>query len=267
MIQTEAQRQFYLGAAGIRLWYAREPLPGAAPSPEFVFPEPEEPRHPPVPGDVPSPAASSSAGSVPSPMTDQQGSQRIANLQALMADKSAPETSETQAELRSTQPPRPKAVEPDADVAAALPSRGETAPLVSLSMGVFSDDRYILVAQVSREASMRLQETLARNILKSLGVGSVGNPEWVHWPVFNNRLVPGNTLHDLKSVMAQVMGDCNEKKVVALGSLEVGKGNNWLADVLQRAVDVECEHTLAELAGDPGLKRVLWQQLKSLAAS
>lgn len=267
MIQTEAQRQFYLGAAGIRLWYAREPLPGAAPSPEFVFPEQEEPRHPPVPGDVSSPAASSVARAVPSPATDQQGSRRIASLQALMADNSAPEAGEKQKELRTTQAPLPKAKEPDADVAAVLPSRVEAAPLVSLSMGVFSGDRYMLVAQVSREASMRLQETLARNILKSLGDGCVGNPEWVHWPVFNNRLVPGNTLHDLKSVMAQVMGDCSDKKVVTLGSLEAGKGSSWLADVLQRAADVECEYTLAELAGDPGLKRVLWQQLKPLVAN
>ncbi|AHI30337.1 hypothetical protein [Marinobacter similis] len=37
MIQTETERQFYLGAAGIRLWYARDALPGAAASPDFEF--------------------------------------------------------------------------------------------------------------------------------------------------------------------------------------------------------------------------------------
>jgi hypothetical protein len=34
----EAERQFYLAMFGVQLWYAREPLLGAAPSPEFVFP-------------------------------------------------------------------------------------------------------------------------------------------------------------------------------------------------------------------------------------
>ena len=34
VIGNEAERQFYLAAAGIRMWYARESLPGAAPSPD-----------------------------------------------------------------------------------------------------------------------------------------------------------------------------------------------------------------------------------------
>ena len=38
-MHTEAARQFYLGVAGVRMWYAREPLPGAAPSPEYDFSE------------------------------------------------------------------------------------------------------------------------------------------------------------------------------------------------------------------------------------
>lgn len=38
---NEAQRQFLLGMAGVRVWYARTPLPGAAPSPVFRFPEPQ----------------------------------------------------------------------------------------------------------------------------------------------------------------------------------------------------------------------------------
>ena len=44
MMMPEAERQFYLGKAGIHLWYARKALPGAAPSPEFAFPEHEEPE-------------------------------------------------------------------------------------------------------------------------------------------------------------------------------------------------------------------------------
>src|SRR5690606_14952828 len=36
-MQAESVRQFYLCAAGIRMWYARAPLPGAAASPEYDF--------------------------------------------------------------------------------------------------------------------------------------------------------------------------------------------------------------------------------------
>ena len=51
MIQTEAERQFYLGMSGIRMWYARDPLPGAAPSPDYDFgvQEPEAVAVPEVP--------------------------------------------------------------------------------------------------------------------------------------------------------------------------------------------------------------------------
>ncbi|KKL72136.1 hypothetical protein LCGC14_2087950, partial [marine sediment metagenome] len=88
MIRTEAQRQFYLGLAGVRLWYAREPLPGAAPSPEFLFPEPDEQATPFVSGKVKNasaPAEEAVLNPAPAaPETGKRGAQRIANLQALM---------------------------------------------------------------------------------------------------------------------------------------------------------------------------------------
>lgn len=264
MIQTEAQRQFYLGVAGIRLWYAREPLPGAAPSPELQFPEVEEPEH------LATPGVRGLPGKVKSvPLTSeasQQGVKRIASLQALMENKKEPAPSDPQ-EL------------PSAAVVASTEGAGDGATVVpeatwssgqalSLNMGVFFGAKHILIAHISKEASLRLQETLAANILRSLGEQQSLATEWVQWPVFNNRLVPGSALADLKSVMMQVLGGAGSKKVIVLGRLEgTGAGSGWLPDVLERVPEVEFEHSLALLASNPGSKRALWQQLKPLVSA
>lgn len=268
MIQTEAHRQFYLGVAGIRLWYAREPLPGAAPSPEFHFPEPGEPVHQAVSGHAPVVAVPAKA-KVPklSSEASRRGAQRIASLQALMGNKAEPApVIETEKPLPAVKDGRsPEHIAEEGGT--AIPElQGRAAPALSLSMGVFTGHGYVLVTRISKEASLRLQETLATNIMKSLGEPQVSAPDWVHWPVFNNRLVPGGSLADLKSVMAQVLGGAADKKVIVLG-LEAGSGveRGWLADVIERAPDVVSEHSLAELASNPGLKRLLWQQLKPLA--
>lgn len=266
MIQTEAQRQFYLGVAGIRLWYARKPLPGAAPSPEFQFPEPEEPLHQAVFGETPGAAVSAKAkaASLPSEAS-QRGIQRIASLQALMETKRepAPDKASQAQQLTAVSGRSPDGSE---DRVAPLPdSQGSAGHALSLSLGVFSGHQHILIVHVSKEASLRLQETLATNILKSLGEDQLGAPEWIHWPVFNNRLVPGSSLADLRSVMAQVLGGAGDKKVFVLGRLEGAEASSgWLAEILERAPDLEFEHSLAELASNPGLKRALWQQLKPL---
>lgn len=269
MIQTEAQRQFYLGVSGIRLWYAREPLPGAAPSPEFQFPEPDEPVHQPVLGEVPVAAVSTKAKAAPlSSEASQRGIQRIASLQALMENKKEPGPNNEVPEQRPPVAADEPSEESENSVAPVPDLQRGTAQALSLSMGVFSSDRHILIAHISKEASLRLQETLATNILKSLGERQLDKPEWIHWPVFNNRLVPGSALTDLKSVMAQVLAGSSDKKVIVLGPLEgAGTVGGWLADILQRVPNVETEHSLAELASNPGLKRSLWQQLKPLAAT
>lgn len=269
MIQTETQRQFYLGFAGIRLWYAREPLPGAAPSPEFQFPEPDEPVHQPVLGEVPVAAVSATAKAAPpSSEANKRGIQRIASLQALMEDKKDPAPNKGEQGQGPPEALGQTAEEPEDNVPTAAQSQGDTAQGLNLSMGIFASDRHILIAHISKEASLRLQETLATNILKSLGERQLEKPEWVHWPVFNNRLVPGSAVNDLKSVMAQVLDGSGDKKIIVLGALETGSaGSGWLADVLQRAPDVEFEHALAELASNPGLKRSLWQHLKPLAVT
>lgn len=270
MIQTETHRQFYLGVAGIRLWYAREPLPGAAPSPEFQFSEPGEAVRQPVLGEVAVAAVSAKAKvSPPSSEANQRGIQRIASLQALMENKKEPVPTKESEEQR---PPEvaDRSLEGLAEdnVASVQEAQGNTAQVLRLNMGVFVGQRHILIAHISKEASLRLQETLAANILKSLGEGPLNAPEWIHWPVFNNRLVPGSSLADLKSVMAQVLDAAGGKKVIVLGGLEgTGADYGWLVDVIERAPDMVSEHSLAELASNPGLKRALWQQLKPLVVA
>lgn len=270
MMQTEAQRQYYLGVAGIRLWYAREPLPGAAPSPEFQFPEADElgqraalDENPAVVGQP----AKSNAG-VTSSEASQRGAQRMASLQALMEDKKEPAPSVESKQVPQSADTDVPPESSENDVTSLPGTLGRTSQAFGLSMGVFSGERHILIAHTSKEASLRLQETLATNIMRSLGEAWSGEAQWVHWPVFNNRLVPGSTLADLRSVITQVLGNASNKAVVVLGRLEGAEaGSGWLAEVLKRAPDVEFEHSLTELAGNPSLKRSLWQQLKPLVSA
>ncbi|WP_298449609.1 2-isopropylmalate synthase [uncultured Marinobacter sp.] len=272
MIQTEAQRQFYLGLAGIRLWYAREPLPGAASSRAFVFPEPDEVVHSPsvAPGPAPVEAAKNRSPAA-SDAANKKGVQRIASLQALMESKEEPSAQQS---AQPKQPPEqglPEISVPSpegSEVTVASPHDAEE-PAVALSLGVFFGSKYVLIADISREASLNLQETLAANILKSLGDGHLKPVGWVHWPVFNNRVVPGNSLSDLRAVVRHVLRDIEDRKVIVLGADEgadrSGAEAGWLFKALGRAPDVKAMHTLAALASNPSLKRSLWEQLKPLA--
>ncbi|WP_100640174.1 2-isopropylmalate synthase [Marinobacter salexigens] len=269
MIQIEAQRQFYLGAAGVRLWYAREPLPGAAPSPEFLFPEPEEPAQHPVSGQKTGPDAGRVGSARSFPAADKKSGQRIASLQALMESKAEPES------LGATETDPLVATETVESVskgdALSVDAQAHALREVNLSLGVFAGVNYVLVADISKAASLRLQETLATNILKSLGDDQTSAPQWVDWPVFRNRLVPGNSLTDLRAVMQSVLTETAGRKVIVLGTLgDLGgrsRETGWLVDVLGRNPDVEYEHSLAALASNPDLKRSLWQQLKPLGRS
>ncbi|MCS5564410.1 MAG: hypothetical protein NZ728_09185, partial [Oleiphilaceae bacterium] len=172
MIAPESERQFYLGAAGIRMWYAREPLPGAAPSPEFDFsdaevgPELVQGYAQQQPGAMPS-----GAGPRPTPERrlggsngareagrDGEGAARGANLQALMespAGDKRPPTPDAAA-----QAPVAETTEPAAPVAPA------TEPVPVLNLNVWVGERVALVAGLSSDASLRLQQTLATNILR-----------------------------------------------------------------------------------------------------
>ncbi|RBW49429.1 2-isopropylmalate synthase [Marinobacter sp. F3R11] len=264
MIHTEVDRQFYLGVAGIRLWYAREPLPGAAPSPEFEFPELDQQASVQSLELVDTPGVAQVAtpvvtGSVPvSPVPDQRGVQRIASLQALMGEKDGGGSENLPVQKAPADTGIPSGdLEAVAEPAAEPEVRADQR--LSLNMRIFIGEGHILIADISRDASLGLQETLAGNILKSIGDVHLEPVKWVQWPVFNNRLVAGQGVDDLISLMKEILPASGSRKVIVLGSL----GNHgWLAETLKRSPDIYFEYTLAELASNPGLKRSLWQKLR-----
>ncbi|KMQ73656.1 hypothetical protein [Marinobacter subterrani] len=267
MIRAEAERQFYLGAAGIRLWYARQSLPGAAPSPEFEFPC-KAAAEAPLPTSEPAvrPGAHSVRGGQPvTPGGDRNdGAARIADLQALMEggraarERDAREAPKPGAAITASQ----DAPEPAPVIEAAGPVQAGEVEKVSLML--WAGTNVALIADMSADASNRLQENLALNILKSLGEQETPVLGRIRWPVFNNLLVPGNTSEDLAELMQSVLAGLSGQKVVVLG-IETGSGHDWLTEALGRDAAIRFEHSLAQLAGNPALKRSLWHQLKPLA--
>lgn len=280
MIGSEAERQFYLGAAGIRLWYARQPLPGAAPSPEFEFPEePEAPEG--VPGiSEPVPRPGSDSGR--SARRQQRGSDltegvaRIADLQALM--EGVPGSTARTPRRRPPESVSAANAAPDLAESKPLDEVSSSSPMVpsqSVNLMLWAGGSVALVGDMSADASNQLQETLALNILKSLGETQPRAVGPVCWPVFNNLLVPGNSGHDLVELMRSVLAGLECQQVVVLqgaggsepGDSEPGDSEpSWLVEALGRDPAVWFPHTLAEIAGNPALKRSLWQQIRPLAA-
>jgi len=272
MIGSEAERQFYLGAAGIRMWYARQPLPGAAPSPEFEFPEtpvaaetvqvtPEPVSHP--PGDSGRPVRRKPTG-----LDRTEGVARIADLQALMEGEAGttgnasrqppPGTSPATDAGPQSQEPKPKPKPPE-----AMSPPPPTIPSENVNLMIWAGSHVALIGGMSADASGRLQETLAHNILKSLGETQSRVLGHVAWPIFNNLLVPGNSGHDFVEMMRSVLAGVQSQQVVVLQ----GAGDSeqsWLMEALGRDPAVRFPHTLAELAGNPSLKRSLWQQIRPL---
>ena len=268
MIGSEAERQFYLGAAGIRVWYARHPLPGAAPSSEFDFPEETASTDvsPGISDPVfrPGEGAAKTTRPVPSARNRNQGAARIADLQALM------ESGAEALQKPASEPPEQKSPvdggrdspqpEPVDGVAARVPA----SPVGNVNLMLWVGDHVALIAAISTDASTRLQETLALNILKSLGEQGPRVLGHVRWPVFNNLLVPGNSTEDLVEVMRNVLSGLDHQQVVVLGG-EAETGKDWLTNALGREVAVNFQHSLTELASDPAMKRSLWHQLKAMA--
>lgn len=190
MIQTETERQFYLGAAGIRLWYARDALPGAAASPEFEFGDDEaDVVAEPWVEAAPAPSRSQPKAAPPVPGRSEADSARVANLQALM-------------DTPASKPDRPQ---PSKSAAVAAEITTDTPPVektsvsaagkvvLALNLQVWIGRKTAVIASVSKEASLRLQETLVENILKSVGERDLRSVGPIHWPVFNNVRAPGNS--------------------------------------------------------------------------
>lgn len=263
MTGSEAERQFYLGAAGIRMWYARQPLPGAAPSPEFEFPEEAEApvTVPEISKPVPHPVKDSGrpAPRKPKGPGRTEGVARIADLQALMegeagASGQAPEPSSV---------PEAAADSPEPEPREETSERSSMVLSESVNLMIWAGDSVALVGGMSPDASSRLQETLAINILRSLGEDQPRVLGHVAWPIFNNLLVPGNSGHDFVEVMHSVLSGLERKQVVVLQGGEEPE-QSWLVAALGRDATVRFPHTLAEIAGNPKLKRSLWQQIRPL---
>jgi hypothetical protein len=298
----EAERQFYLAMAGVQLWYAREPLPGAAPSPEFVFPLkraltetplPTAAGHPSTPVYVPSSAHLPKAR--PLRRADPAAAARIADLQSLMkAGKTetlqpkyhpepvgnvttgarlAPDPSSapvTDASLPVEMAPVPAPLSPamrhpDPVVPTANP--------LKITLALWQGRDVSLIAALSSDASVKLQQALAHNILRSLGEKASSKSVTVNWPVFNNLLVPGNQPHDLVGVLKPILSGLDTQSLLVLGANADDRPStdhagvlvpSWLAEALPTLKQplMAFRFNLAELAAQPRYKRDLWNAIR-----
>ncbi len=269
-IQTEAQRQFYLGMAGIHCWYARSPQPGAAASPAFDFGEPEA-----ATPEVEAPPQ------LPSMRPDKRGQRKagIAGVRGLMtdtaqADKATPVPAALPAEKTApaavTEPlaAAEPASAPQAEAAVgAVPEAFADNHRVTANWGFWQAGDWLLVSALSPDASHQLQESLARNVLRALGAEAESEAR-VQWPVFNNPAVPGNDRAGLQALLRDLRQRWPDQKLIALGlcqGSEWSGRSQWLADALGEPT-VDFEHSLPALATDPGRKRALWSRLRPLVA-
>ncbi|MDC0664103.1 hypothetical protein [Marinobacter sp. SS21] len=254
---NEASRQFYLGQFGVRMWYARSPLPGAAPSPEFDFAERASASPAPLNAVLPSPRETDRA--------DRAG--KLAALQGLMNGE-APARTEERAPVASVEPshsPAPSeavAAEEKAAVAAPEPSIA-----VRANWGFWVGEDVLLVSELSDDASFQLQAALAQNILKAIDQSS-SNSFRVQWPVFNNPLAPGGDRKTLISVVKGQLESHAGKHVILLGVLMplAAEDRETMIQELWGRVVVDAPGSLAALSTDPVAKRALWDMLKPLFA-
>jgi DNA polymerase III psi subunit len=299
----EAERQFYMAMAGVQIWYARESLPGAAPSPEFVFPlEPALTNSvlPIAAGNPPTPVHGTSSAHLPKakPLrrADPAAAARIADLQSLMkagkADVTQPNriaqpvaSSSTNTRLVSDAAPVPPADHPDpalpkTDPATTLTPELAIEPInepLKVTLALWQGHHISLLAALSNDASIKLQQALACNILQSLGEKDLSESVTVHWPVFNNLLVPGNQPQDLVGVLKPLLTGLNAQQLVVLGvnsdnrvTVDDARGPApfWLADALPALSQplMAFRFSLAELAAQPQYKRELWKAIRECAS-
>lgn len=265
LIRPEAERQFYLGVAGIRMWYAREPLPGAAPSPEFDFGSLEAAVEPQVSSAIP--VADRRAQSRAA--TDDGKKDKLARLKTLM--DAVPDKPSVRKEVPAVVPvpdntaPKPDdaAIEDDSEHTVVPSDIKSHAPRLYLQS--WSGKRILLAANLSEDASLSLQETLALNVLRSLGELSPVKSRALHWPLFNNLKVSLNSDADLSMLVRDYLSEAKDKVVVVLGiSSEASVFASMVANTLEKPPEVSADYSLAALASDPELKKQLWQLIRPL---
>lgn len=256
----EATRQFYLQAMGVTLWYPRQQLPGAAPSPDLDFSE-----------DLPAVAASTAllAGAATPPARESSPvlapvrqkpkehplAGKAPNLSGLMLDDS-----DKPPALRN-KPVPPAVVEtPPSPSPVALPEES-----ISIYCGLWIGRRYAVFADLDGQVSLELQQRLVQNLLRALGEGKEDSPyplrfHQVRWPVFSNPLIPGNGVEGLRVVLGSLLPCDDEHAWIVLGE-ETGR-------VVDRSIAKPCQLWLresyrpADMASDSQLKRHLWARIQ-----
>lgn len=273
---SEPRRQFYLSMLGVHLWYARQPLPGAAPSPEFVFPAPRAETPPALREHVANalPAGISPPKARPTRQSDPAAAARIADLRSLMqagkarvgpTDRGPGPVTEVNPGPAIDLKPAPVSIPASQSAVKALPAmlKKPSAETFQVSLTVWQGERISLIAALSSDASAKLQHLLAKNILRSAGEAVVSEGVTVRWPVFNNLLVRGNQPQDLVGVLRPLLTTLKDQRIIVLGISDsvqrdhlsvddVANDNNpqlssdekpvdavlpgWLADALPRLV-------------------------------
>jgi hypothetical protein len=252
MTPSETHRQFYLNAAGIRMWYAKRPLPGAAPSHEYQPVDDILQQEPAYSGDTGAGLATQSRRQE----SIKPAVHRAVDLQSLMTTPTA----------ETREPPLPPHVEPDSAAAAAMePPVEENHAFIAAHLGIWSTENYLLISQWSDEASERLQDSLAVNVLGALRQAGVKRRHMLHWPVFRNPNIPGNLPDDFREILSRVLSDYQDQSIILLGVLhgeQEKQRQRCLKPALSR-VGVDFQYSLAELSATPDHKRDLWAELKS----
>lgn len=253
MVTDETQRQFYLSVAGIRMWYARSALPGAAPSPDFDF----------------SSQTSSWVSRVPEatemppegPDTATARPVELSGLKAMVADN--------RDEGAVAKPARAHLGSGAADLNTELPAevpRESVGPARQpLELGIWIGSRCALISDVSGTASSALEASLAANILRAIGDTSQVETRF-SWPVFRNPAVM-NDPQVFDQCLLKLGRSLENLTLIFLGLEEQGA----MAGIAERlpgaegAGSVRFPEGLGQIATSPGRKRALWEQLKPLA--
>lgn len=276
---NEALRQFAMGVAGVRLWYAREPLPGAAPSPDFDFGEPEGPA------DGVEILKEAPAAPTPEPASE-ASRQGLARLQGLMADaatspssrvgqpRAADSTPASGQGADVVEPAAPRELESSAEAPAAVetPAGADADALsgqaIAFHWRFWVSEQWLLVSRCPDNASRALEDRLAANILKALGE-QVESREDIRWPVFSNTAVPGNDAAGAAEVVSAMADEVRRPQQLWLGLMpeesDPATTKVWagLYAPLGEA-SVSFPLSLAALSSDPDGKRRLWQALQQV---
>ncbi|TBW56278.1 hypothetical protein EZI54_10060 [Marinobacter halodurans] len=266
MTATEAERQYYLSRMGVQLWYARAPLPGAAPSPDFDFSEPETPE-----GASPAEAgASRPSRHRPDQATLPPGKSVKELLQSIgdgpnPSDSGPAKTSTTaEADVAAPQPEVPAPDSAPERSPESVPEADEASSVLAnirTDMGIWWGQRIALVSPMSTDVSEDLQAKLAANILRALGDTDVEQKRLV-WPVFNNPRVLKSADRDLRMILRSLADQVGERQLLCLGVLsEDPEQHRALVEGLSGKI-FDAPDPLAALAGDHEKKRSLWHRLQ-----